>query len=361
MDEISSVVVDRNSVLLNNGHLYAPQSISAPSDSSMSNSGIMETDHSLFVNCLNEHANPAPISNSGSLSFNNPSSAEVIESCIHTLNHQGLLRLSGSNLNLNSVETTTDSSIMMSGSRLGINSESSTLNNQGTLGGSGTIGATLNQGPDSVLMSHGETGVTSLQITGDMNFDGTVYFWISSRNFDDPEAYSVINSNANVNLSGGRACICINPSLVFEDGDRWDVMNAQTALKGTFDKVEFNCADCPRRTAKSIEATSASCDPTTDYQSRNFAVLFSACGSTSGNYFDSISPPWYVIFPVAIGIILFLIIFLGGALLIEGRYRKNKMRKKIQKNQSRRRGAQMSQVRSSQASSSMSSSMSSKL
>merc|ERR1712224_492206 len=138
-------------------------------------------------------------------------------------------------------------------------------------------------------------------------------------------------------MGGGRACVRFNPDLVLEDGDRFDLMTAQSQLSGRFDQVQFDCSECPTRNAKSIakQAKAAEaddeCEPTADYGAISFSVLFESCDGGSGNYLDSISPPWYVIFPVAIGIILFVVIFFGGALLIDARIRKKKFQRKVAK------------------------------
>merc|ERR1712224_1064147 len=117
----------------------------------------------------------------------------------------------------------------------------------------------------------------------------------------------------------------------------FELMTAQSQLSGRFDQVQFDCSECPTRNAKSIakQAKAAEaddeCEPTADYGAISFSVLFESCDGGSGNYLDSISPPWYVIFPVAIGIILLVVIFFGGALLIDARIRKKKFERKVAK------------------------------
>src|SRR5690606_32820708 len=101
-----------------------------------------------------------------------------------------------------------------------------------------------------------------------------------------------------VQLNGGRACICFNPSLELIDGDNWDLINAQTHLVGEFDTVEFGCVECPSRVARSVESTEQTCEPVANYGTRSFSVFFESCGGGSGsNFLTSITPPYYVIIP----------------------------------------------------------------
>jgi len=151
---------------------------------------------------------------------------------------------------------------------------------------------------------------------------------INSRDLTKPGGITTINSNRGVQLEGGRACICLSPDITFQTGDKFDLVNAVNALEGDFDTVEFACTECSTRTARSVEATST-CDPVAETSSRSFSVLFESCDGGSGsNFLTSITPPYYVILPVAVGIILLLIVVFGGALFIDERLRKRKFKQK---------------------------------
>merc|ERR1712000_766047 len=129
---------------------------------------------------------------------------------------------------------------------------------------------------DAIVMANGEEGTTTLDVQDDFTSSGTIFFSINSRDLSDPDAITQISAGNQIGLEGGRAC---------------------------------DCSECPTRNAKSIakQAKAAEaddeCEPTADYGAISFSVLFESCDGGSGNYLDSISPPWYVIFPVAIGII----------------------------------------------------------
>jgi len=79
----------------------------------------------------------------------------------------------------------------------------------------------------------------------------------------------------------------------------------------------------------------ASCGASSNYGERNFAVLFDSCTDGSG-IFDNISPPWYIIFPIAITIIICLILVFGGALLADEKLRKRKVKNKLRSKRSAR-------------------------
>mmetsp|Transcript_7833 Transcript_7833/g.12369 ORF Transcript_7833/g.12369 Transcript_7833/m.12369 type:complete len:207 (-) Transcript_7833:40-660(-) len=183
-------------------------------------------------------------------------------------------------------------------------------------------------------MANGEEGTTSLSIEGDFTSAGTMFFSINSRDLSVPGALTQVNAGEQVHFEGGRACVCFNPFLELEEGDRFDLVIAQTSLNGKFDTVEFDCIECPRRNAKSLEGTKAECQPSSDYGGTSFAVLLDACNGGEGNYFDNISPPFYVIVPVSVGIVILIVVVFGGTLVLEQRYRRRKFR---QKNANRRK------------------------
>mmetsp|Transcript_7832 Transcript_7832/g.12367 ORF Transcript_7832/g.12367 Transcript_7832/m.12367 type:complete len:194 (-) Transcript_7832:17-598(-) len=191
-------------------------------------------------------------------------------------------------------------------------------------------------------MANGEEGTTSLSIEGDFTSAGTMFFSINSRDLSVPGALTQVNAGEQVHFEGGRACVCFNPFLELEEGDRFDLVIAQTSLNGKFDTVEFDCIECPRRNAKSMEGVRAECEPSTDYGGASFSVLLDAC-SGEGDYFDSITPPFYVIVPVSVGIIFFLVITFGTAICMDKRYRQKKFKQMTKK----KRQARLSRMTSS--------------
>jgi len=262
-------------------------------------------------------------------------SQRIIESCIDNLQHSGLMQLGGSNVTFNQIHTTSLSTITLSGSSISVSTGDS-FNSEGSVGGTGSFTGSFNNNENAVIMANGETGSTIMDIDGDFSSSGTMFFNINSRDLSDPNAITQINSGRDVVFEGGRACICFDSSLELEEGDRFDLVNAQQALTGTYDTVEFDCIECPKRSAKSSEATKTECEPEADYGSANFAVLLGSCGDANSNYLDSISPPWYVIIPVSLGIIAFIIIVFGGALLIEQKIRRKKFKNKVAKKRTAR-------------------------
>ena len=330
MDVNSKVLIDNKSSLLNKGQLVAPGELNAPSDSSLSNEGIFESQHDLSVNC-NANTAGTPLYNSGSFSLSSSSSSSSsIQSCIDDLRHSGLMQFSNSNVTFNNIETSSSSVFTLSSSYIEVTNNNNVFASQGSVGGSGSFGGSLDNSESGIIMANGESGTSRIHVNGQFSSAGTMFFSINSRDLNDPNSITQINAG-DVDLSGGRACVCFNPNLVLEEGDRFDLLSAITALQGTFNTVEFDCIECPRRNAKSSEASNSECEPTADYGSRSFAVLFASCGSGDGNYFDSISPPWYVIFPVALGIIVLVVIIFGGGLVLEGKYRDRRITKKLAK------------------------------
>jgi len=359
MEETSSIIIDGASSLLNQGQLVAPGSLRVPSDSSASNEGILESSHDFNSNCFADLSNGAPLSNSGTFNMA-PSSSDYtspLQSCVDNMQHSGLMQLAGTNMTFNIFQSTSSSTITLSGASIGI-STGNPFQSDGSLGGSGSFTGSFINNPDAIVMANGEEGTTTLDVQDDFTSSGTIFFSINSRDLSDPDAITQISAGNQIGLEGGRACVCFNPDLVLEDGDRFDLMTAQSQLSGRFDQVQFDCSECPTRNAKSIakQAKAAEaddeCEPTADYGAISFSVLFESCDGGSGNYLDSISPPWYVIFPVAIGIILLVVIFFGGALLIDERLRK----KKFEAKKAKKRTARVNKFKqSTQASSSGSS------
>jgi len=326
MDVTSSIIIDGSSSLLNQGQLVAPGQLRIPGDSSASNEGLLESDHDFNANCFDDLTDGAPLANSGTFRMGSNSNTAV-QSCVDNLQHSGLMQLGNANVTFNLIHTTTDSIITLSGSSVSVGSNA--FQSAGSVGGTGAFGGSFVNNGDAVVMANGETGPTVLDIDGDFTNDGTMFFSINSRNINAPGALTQITSGRNVQFNGGRACICFNPGLQLEEGDRFDLVLAGSALVGEYDEVEFDCVECPRRNAKSIEGSEASCDPKTDYGGASFSVLLDACNGGTGNYFENISPPIYVILPVAFGIVLFVLVFFGGALLVEQRLRKKKVQKQI--------------------------------
>jgi len=324
MAQSSSIIIDGSSSLLNQGQLVAPGSLRVPGDSSMSNEGLLEAEHDFNANCFDDMSNGAPLSNSGTFRMGISSS---VQSCVDNLQHSGLMQLGGANVTFNQIQTTSGSTITLSGSRVSVSSQDS-FQSEGNLGGSGLFSGSFVNSGDAVIMANGEEGTTKLDVEGDFTSSGTMFFSINSRDLSDPGALTQVNAGQRVQFEGGRACVCFNPSLQLEEGDRFDLVIAQTTLNGRFDQVEFDCVECPRRNAKSIEGTNAECDPSTDYGGASFSVLLDAC-SGEGDYFDSISPPFYVIVPVSVGIIIIIVVVFGGSLVVEQHYRKKKFQKKV--------------------------------
>jgi len=349
MEEASHIGVDDSSIFVNQGQLFAPGTIRAESGSEMDNSGVMQVEQDLLANCFDDMEEGAPLNNHGTMNFGTVNRASVLRACVRDLQHNGLIELGRTNLTLGRITTTTDSTITLDSSTISV-TDSDNFSNEGTIGGSGTIQNSFQHGDSAVIMANGESGPTKLQIDKNLTSSGTIFFSINSRDLSDPDAITEINVGGEATLEGGRACICMNPSLVLQEGDRIDLLSSDVILSGKFDTVEFNCADCPRRNAKSIQSTQETCEPTSGYGQRSFAVLFQSCDGGSGGYLDSISPPWYVIFPVSIAVICFVFVFFGGALFLDNRIRK----KKFQQKQRRKRSDRLKKMKQEATTASMS-------
>lgn len=319
MDQDSSISISEDSIFSNMGTVFTPGTISFSSGAAVSNSGYMQSDHNLNINC---GANGPAFKNSGSLFFNqNPLS------CVDNLEHKGLMQISGSNVTLQTYTNDRSSTVVLSESTIHM-SLSNLYESNGSFGGRGIVQGNFQNRPGATIMSSGEFGVTSLRVTEDFQSSGTVFFMINSRDLTDPDSYSVINADRSVDLQGGRVCVCFSPYLELIDGDKWDLIQAQSLLQGKFDQVDFGCQECPVRT-RSVQSTEATCEPNADYGTRSFSVLFESCGGSSGsNFLTNITPPYYVIIPVAVGIILLVTIFFGGALLMDERMRRRKATQK---------------------------------
>jgi len=339
MEWNSIVDVDTRSALLNQGQLFAPGSLSVPVDSSFSNEGILEANHDFNANCYSHDGygyvqdedgeERAPLYNSGTFRFN--SKEGRLRSCVDHLNHSGLMQVIRSNVTFNRIQTSRDSWLNLKDSYVGMeDSEGTPFTSHGNVGGSGTFTGSFRNEDGAVIMPHGDEGVTRLEVERQFTSTGDLMFVIKSRDLADQEAFSRVRSGGDAHLDGGKVCVCFDPSLKLFEGDQWDLLKSQTKLFGTFKEIEFDCADCPVRRPKSAEASSSRCSPKADYGARSFSVLFESCDGGTGNYLDSITPPWYVIFPVSVGIILCLIVVFGGALIVDERIRRNKVKSKMQ-------------------------------
>jgi len=295
--------------------------------------------------------NGAPLVNSGIFRMGSADSSHPLQSCVDNLQHSGLMQLGSTNMTFNLVQTTTDSSITLSGSSVSVSA--GPFESEGSLGGTGTFSGSFVNNGNAQIMANGETGATVLDIENDFSSAGTMFFTINSRDISQPGAITQVNAGNGVALQGGRACVCINPALSLEEGDRFDLVNAQTALEGTFDVVEFECVECPRRSAKSLEGTKACGGASASYNSRSFAVLLENCDGGDGGYFETLSPPIYVIVPVAVGIVVIIVVVFGGGLLIEERRRKKKFEAKVARKRTARVQKIVKQTQQSASSSSM--------
>merc|ERR1711934_494649 len=259
------------------------------------------------------------------------------------------------NVTFNQIQTTTESTTTLAGSRVSVG-DKNTFESKGNVGGSGSFDGSFANDRKAVIMANGENGATTIDVDGDFVSSGTIFFNINSRDLSAPGAITQVNSGKQVDFEGGRACICLDPSLKFKEGDEFDLVTAKKSLNGKFDQVEFDCKECPRRSAKSVESsgTSVDCKPSSNYGGTSFSVLFDACDK-DGDYLDSISPPYYVIIPVAVGIVVIVVLVFGGALVLEKRFRKKQIKKRNQANNTRRRQRAVAQMKRSatQGSSSM--------
>ena len=330
MEALSKIELDESSALINNGQLFAPGELRAPGSASVVNGGRMESTHDFNSNCYADMGEArAPLFNGNSATFSLQGSVDRrLQSCIDNLQHSGYMSLGRSNVTFNAVDTDPESVITLDDSSLGI-STGSPFASRGTLGGRGSFTGGFENRGTGVIMANGESGTTNLDIDGDFANSGAIFFMINSRDLSDPGALTQLRSTQRVAFSGGRACVCLNPLLELEIGDRWDLVTAGSALDGRFDEIELDCAECPRRYAKSIEGSESECEPVADYGTRSFSVLFESCDGGSGNYLEAITPPWYVIFPVSITIIIVLVVCFGGALFVEGVFRKRKFKRKM--------------------------------
>ena len=320
MDQDASISISQDSIFSNMGTIFTPGTISFPSGASVSNSGFMQSNHNLNINC---GANGPVLKNTGSLFFN-----QNELSCVDNLEHTGLMQISGSNVTLQTYSNDRSSTVVLTESTIHM-SLSNLYESNGSFGGRGVVQGNFQNKPGATIMSTGDFGVTSLRVTEDFSSSGTIFFMINSRDLSDPNSYSVINADRSVDLQGGRVCICFSPLLDLIDGDKWDLIQAQSLLQGNFDQVDFACQECPVRTTRNVASTEATCEPTADYGSRSFSVFFEACGGGSGsNFLTNITPPYYVIIPVAVGIILLVTLIFGGALLLDERMRRRKATRK---------------------------------
>jgi len=345
--EVGSVVdVDTRSALLNQGQLFAPGRLTVPEDSSFSNEGLFEVNHDFDGNCHQEGAS-SRLLNSGTFRFDSKDVGKGANSCVESLEHSGLMQFVHSNVTFHHLWTTRDSWLNLKDSSVGMNNPDRTpFSSNGYVAGRGTFRGSFRNEMGANIMPHGDEGVTHLQVEQEITSSGDMMFVIRSRDLWDPDSFSRVQSGGDARLEGGRVCICFDPSLRLFEGDKWDLLKSQTRLFGEYDEIEFDCADCPVRRPKSAEATSSQCSPKADYGARSFSVLFESCDGGTGNYLDSITPPWYVIFPVAVGIILCLIIVFGGALLVEEKIRKKKFQKKVKSKRTARLQKMMSSDRS---------------
>ena len=264
--------------------------------------------------------------NSGSLAF--LSNGATQKSCINNLNHEGLMTIEGSNVTIGYISTSRDSTVTMTNSVIHL-TLSEVYQSAGSFGGVGSIIGNFENVKGAKIMGMSDISPTTITISEDFSNSGTIYFMINSRDLSQTGGFTTINAQKGVQLSGGRACICLSPDVTFETGDKFDLVNAVNALEGDFDTVEFACTECSTRTARSVEAAESTCDPVTETSSRSFSVLFESCDGGSGsNFLTSITPPYYVIIPVAVGIILLLVVVFGGALFIDERLRKRKFQQK---------------------------------
>ena len=331
MDALATIEVEANSVFLNKGHLTAPGSIRAPAGSSLTNSGVMEADHDLNANCFSDLLDSQALENIGSFRLGSAGRTRALLACVDSLEHSGLLQLSNANVTFNRVRTTSTSTTTLGQSTI-IMPLGESFGSEGSLGGTGSILGGFVNSNSAVLMAHGEEGPTRLHVQGNFSNSGTMFFTVNSRNSSDPNAISQVSAGNDVSLIGGRACVCFNPDVVFKKGDSFDLVTSQTSLFGRFDQVEFDCLECPFRSAKSVASYDRSCRPGASYGGVNFAIILGACGS--GSYLERISPPWYVVFPTAIGIICLLIIVLGGGLFLDEQVRKRRFNSQMRRKRS---------------------------
>jgi len=263
----------------------------------------------------------------------------MIQSCVRNLHHEGLMTISGSNVTIGAIITDPSSTVTLSNSVITMNL-SQLYGSAGSFGGTGSVMGNFENYETGTMMAAGDDGLPSnLHVSEDFkNNGGIMFFSLNSRDLSSPSAFTKLTTGKGVALNGGTACICIAPDLSLQPGDRFDLIEANTLLDGTFTQVHFDCASCPTRTKRNVAATEDECEPTADYDSRSFSVLFEACdGSSSGsNFLTSITPPYYVIVPVAVGIILLLIIVFGGALLIDELIRKRRSVKRALQKRAKR-------------------------
>jgi len=317
MDLEASILISEDSIFSNSGTVFTPGTISFPTGASVSNSGYMQSNHNLNVNCHSTSYTP-PITNTGSLYFQNNE-----QSCLDNLDHKGFMQITGSNVTLRTYSNDPSSTVLLSGANLHMSTN--LYNSRGSFGGKGLVQGNFQNSKGATIMSSGDFGVTSLHVSEDFSTNGTIFFLINSRNLTDSNAFSVINAGKGVAINGGKACVCFNPSLELVYGDRWNVMNAQTKLIGRFDEVDFACSACPQRSTRSVASVEDTCQPVVSYGPVDFAILFDSCGGGSGsNFLTDITPPYYVIVSVAVGIILIVIILFGGALVLDAKARQKK-------------------------------------
>merc|ERR1712232_677966 len=104
--------------------------------------------------------------------------------------------------------------ITLSGSSISVSTEDS-FNSEGSVGGTGSFTGSFYNKENA---------------DNDFSSSGTMFFIINSRDLSSPGSITQVNAGRDVSLDGGKACVCINVDL--EEGDKFDLVNAQQTLSG---------------------------------------------------------------------------------------------------------------------------------
>ena len=344
LDAHGRITLDAASHFENQGYLEPPGVIEWGVGTAALNGGTVAPQGSLQLNCQNTDPNGALMNlPSGIIDLtNSPADAAI---CIGALLNNGVVQLAGASVTYRQM-TQQESGIMhFDGSNVTMTDNQPLNNNGGTLAGSLTLnGHMINNGVVSAVGNNGMP--TQFVISGDFISTpaSTIYFVINNLDLSSAGAITTVNAD-HIGVTNATACVCINPLLPPPPpGTSVTLMNAVSALEGEFSSVSFECALCAdlfptpniggggqlaaarRRSLTSVH--SGGCVHSS-YGARSFAILFAGCdGSAGGGGLSSISPSWYIILPIAVGLIIAVIVLLGGALFIDARMRAKQMKKR---------------------------------
>ena len=330
--------VSADSHICNAGELYTISRIELPSSSPLQNQGTVFFAKPTTVRGGAGSSSAGEVQNHGTLHFT--AAADLSQSAI---TNTGTMMLGGGGSAAASSIISTGS-VSFAGGAVSLSGATPMAVASGTLDGVGSIVGSLNNQAGAIV--HNAADGTLLHISGSFEHgtEGVIYAVID--NLDTPGSgftQLVISGGASL---GGSIIICISDTLANAEG-RVDLLTFANVI-GNFSRIEFNCTE-QHQSAKRFAQPSAGarqrrglqqvngCGPHTSFGPANFAVLFGGCNGGSGGGIDSISPSWYIILPVVIGVLVLVLLFWGAYYYWE---RKERM-KQLAKQKRRRRATMM--------------------